>query len=178
MSQQVKNFNRYFNFVILLLAMIFVSSVGAEGGTALTFTGEVKASPCTVDAASKQVELGTYYISTMAKKGDYVKFTVTLSSCPNGTSSVTAMFSGNADASSPQSYYANTTAEGAASGIHIELATDETTPVGLGNGKTLKATVDSNKQVKFKLQARVNKDDSIPTPGLIQTTVDITYEYS
>ncbi|EMP2221591.1 type 1 fimbrial protein [Enterobacter hormaechei] len=178
MSQVMNKTKRYFNLLPLLLAVIFVSSASADGGTVLTLSGEVKASPCTVDATTKPVTLGTYYISTMKEKGDYVKFSVTLSSCPTGTSSVTATFSGNADASLPGSYYANTTAQGAATGIHIELATDDTTPAGLGNGKTLKASVDSNKKVEFKLQARVNKGDATPTSGVIQTTVNITYEYA
>lgn len=161
-----------------LAAVIHAPQVSADAGTSLTLSGEVKASPCTVDASTKAVNLGTYYVATMAEQGEYVKFSVTLSNCPTGTSSVTATFSGDPDTSSPQWYYANTTITGAASGIHIELATDATTKTGLGNGKTMKVDVDDNRKAEFKLQTRVNKDNSTPTPGVIQTTVNITYEYS
>lgn len=177
MSKTIKKSN-YLNFMFFLLTINSISSVSADGGTALTLTGEVKASPCTVDAATKTVPLGTYYISTMAKNGEYVKFSVTLSDCPTGTVSVKATFSGTSDTSSPDWYYANTTAAGAATGIYIELATDAATPVGLGNGKTLEAAVNKDNKVEFKLQARVNKGDITPTSGIIQASVNITYEYS
>ncbi|WP_414446501.1 fimbrial protein [Citrobacter europaeus] len=165
-------------FSVCLAAVIHAPQVRADAGTSLTLSGEVKASPCTVDDLTKTIDLGAYYVATMAKGGDYVKFSVTLSSCPTGTSSVSATFSGDPDSSSPQWYYANTKITGAATGIHIELASDETVKKGLGNGRTMKVTVGTDRKAEFKLQARINKGDSAPSAGLIQTTVNITYSYS
>lgn len=157
------------------LAAVFPTpQVRADTGNSLTLSGEVKASPCTVDDSTKTIDLGAYYVATMAKDGDYVKFSITLSNCPTGTSNVSATFSGDPDSSSPQWYYANTKITGAATGIRIELASDETEKKGLGNGRTLKVTVGTDRKAKFKLQARINKGNSVPSAGLIQTTVNIT----
>lgn len=169
---------RMFCVLCGVLLIIHAYKAIADAGSAVTLSGEVKASPCTVDDSTKSVDLGTYYVSTMGRQGEFIKFSLTLSSCPAGTSYVKATFSGNPDASSPEWYYANTTATGAATGIHIELASDAASPAGLGNGKTMTVNVSDDRKAEFKLQTRVNKDNDSPMPGIIQTIINVTYEYS
>lgn len=168
-------FFKYNMFVVML--SLFLSNLSFAADSVITLTGTIKASPCTVDSTTKQVNLGEYYVDKMKASGDYIPFTLSLSSCPTGTTKVTATFSGNADSTSPNSYYTNA---GTAKNIHIELVTDATTPAGLGNGKSLAATVDTTtKKVEFKLKARVNKHATLtPVPGTISTTVNVAFTYS
>ncbi|MBF7979191.1 MULTISPECIES: fimbrial protein [Rahnella] len=162
---------------LMVTVLLFLPGLSCAADTVITLTGTIKASPCTVDSATKPVNLGEYYVDKIKASGDYIPFSLSLSSCPTGTSTVTATFSGTPDTTSPVWYYANA---GTAKNIHIELATDATTPAGLGNGKSMNASVNgTSKAVEFKMKARVNKDDSLtPAPGTILATVNVAFTYS
>lgn len=162
---------------LILIISLFLSNLSFAADTVITLTGTIKASPCTVDSSTKLVDLGEYYVDKMKANGDFIPFTLSLSSCPTGTTKVTAIFSGTADSTSPNWYYTNA---GTAKNIHIELATDATTPAGLGNGQTMDASVDTTtKKVEFKIKARVNKHATLtPVPGSISTSVNVAFTYS
>lgn len=156
-------------------------STGAPAADTVTIniTGKVVASPCTVDSnGTYNVNLGqNISAATLSASGSgsgWVPFDVTLSSCPSGTSSVTITFSGTPD-SDDGTRYANTTGNGYAQRVAVEL--QDTSGSNAGNGKTLTKNVAGDKTVKFPLQARAYSAKGGVSPGNIsaQVLMNLTY---
>ncbi len=146
-------------------------SASATGNFSISAT--VTAGPCVVDSSSSVQDFGDIFARDITGKGNYKKFSLTLSKCPAGTSSVTATFGGTPDSVAPEWYYKNT---GTARGIGIELASAGG-DIGMGNGKTMKSTVGSDRKAIFNLSTRINKEGT-PAPGTVLTTITVTYTYA
>lgn len=169
----MKYYTRISVMLITLLACGAFPVRAATGTGYFTISATVTAGPCTVDTSSSTQDFGDVFAGDITGKGEYKNFSLTLSNCPAGTSSVTATFSGTADATAPSWYYKNS---GSATGIGIELASNGG-GVGLGNGKTMTAAVDNSRKATFNLSARINKEGT-PMPGTILATVTVTYSYA
>lgn len=158
--------------LITFLACRTFPSWAATGTGNFTISAVVTAAACTVVPSSSTQDFGDIFAGDIIGKGNFKNFSLTLSDCPAGISSVTATFSGTADATSPAWYYQNS---GSATGIGIELASNGGQE-GLGNGKTLTVTVDSSRVATFNLYTRINKE-GIPKSGSVLATVTVTFTY-
>lgn len=169
----MKKWRNYALLLPLCLATTIKSAVGATGTGNFNISLTVTAGTCTVDSSTSIQDFGYVFAGDIKGRGAYKNFSLTLSNCSYATSKVTATFSGNADATSPSWYYKNM---GTATGISIELAT-RGGGSGLGNGKSMTASVDSSRKATFNLSTSINQEAN-PMPGTILSTITVTYSYS
>lgn len=142
----------------------------------ITINGKVVAKPCIVSTVSPPpVELGDLYTFNLLSPGAssaWHEVKLSLTNCPEGTSKVTATFSGTAD--SNVNYYAN---QGAALNIALQLADDN--DVNLPNGsKKIVAVNDASKAANFVLKVRAITPNGNVTQGSIQAVINVTYTYA
>jgi len=158
----------------LLAAIIMVSLPLQAADVTITVNGKVVAKPCTVSTTSATVNLGDLYTFDFTSPGSVSVWhdaALSLSHCPEGTSRVTASFSGIADATG---YYKN---GGTAGNIQLELQDDAGTRLNTGTKKEV--LVDSATQsARFPLQVRALTVNGGATQGTIQAVINITYTYA
>lgn len=144
----------------------------------ITVTGNIVASPCKIDpdSVSKEVKLGDIQAADMADAGsgsDWVDFTIKVTDCPAGTSSVTATFKGTADTDSPDSAYHNT---GDATNVAVQLQGVGGEP--FGNGKTFQLPVSASKDATWNLQTRAYTAKGGVAPGSISSVITMSFTYN
>ncbi|MBT1713642.1 type 1 fimbrial protein [Enterobacter dykesii] len=164
----------------LLAGFIAESSYAGSDSVNINVTGRVIASPCTTingGSDSLSVSLGETIQATTLSKPDSgtpkVTFDLPLTGCPLGTLNVKATFSGTADTTSP-TMWKNTAASPAAN-TAVELSTQADSTI-LGNGSTLTVPV-SDGNATFKMQARAYSSAGSVTPGDIDSTIIVAFEY-
>ncbi|MGP2408143.1 fimbrial protein [Yersinia sp. 2545 StPb PI] len=165
--------------ISVLTGLLFfgTSMVMAADISTINITGNVIATPCTVDAANSvmNIEFDNIQATALATAGSFSpwkSFAITLSNCPVSTTKVSAAFSGTAD-TSDATRYKNT---GTASNMSVELQSSG--GVNLGNSKKTNVTVNSsNKQAVFSLQTRAYSAAGNVMPGTINSTVLATFTY-
>lgn len=164
---------RVLSLFLTSMTIVACGVLHAADTTVITLKGNIKASPCVVDNATQTVELGDYYMDSTSTYASWVNFELTLSSCPSGTSTVTATFSGK-DGTDATYFYANS---GTAKGVDIELA--DRGGNGKGNGKQMDASVTEGGGATFLLRARIAVSDrSALAVGTVNTAVTVTFTYS
>lgn len=143
----------------------------------INITGNVVASPCTLDVAGSNLSpsLGTIQATALeaaASSSTWVPFDLKVKSCPASTTSATVTFSGTPDTDSPDSMYAST---GNATKVAVELQS----AAGdlLGNGKTLTGTIEADHTYTYKLQTRAYSTAGSVMPGTISAVVQATFTY-
>lgn len=146
--------------------------------TTINITGKVIASPCSLSQGdSMSVDLGQSLqakdLETAGAGSTWVPFTLGLVSCPTGTTSVTATFSGTSDTSDATRLYKNS---GTAGNIAVELQDDKNTP--LGNGSILTGTIDTSHAYTYNLKARAFTAQGGTTPGTIASEVMVAFTYN
>lgn len=155
------------------LLITLVPIVNAADVT-ITLNGRVVAKPCTVSTTQATVDLGDLYTFDLVTAGavsSWQPVTLSLTNCPVGTSTVTATFSGTADASG--SYYAN---QGGAGNIALQLA--DSGGVNLPSGSTKNVSVDNTSlAASFVLQVRAITPGGNATQGTLQSLINVTYTY-
>lgn len=135
--------------------------------------GRVVTQPCTVSTPPAAVILEELFAPDFAQAGSFSGWhnvMLNLTSCPVGTSSVTATFTGTAD---DTGYYAN---QGDALNLQVELR-DSSENV-LNNGNSTMVKVDDSQSAKLPLHLRVLSVKGNATPGSIQVNINVTYTYS
>lgn len=167
-------------FIAALVASSFCISTQAAD-TSITINGKVTAAACTVDSS------GTYSItmpdataatlSTTNSYGDWAPLDVTVSSCPVGTTSVTAKFSGTAD-SADANKYANTTGAGYSTNVSVQLQNRSGTIADKGKDSTMTAVIDGSRKATFDLRARPFSTSGNTTVGNIKTVVMMDFTYN
>ncbi|WP_414446500.1 fimbrial protein [Citrobacter europaeus] len=163
-------FKQLYLSIIVLIMVVCGYTQAAD--TTITLKGNVKASPCVVDSAMLTVELGDYFMDSKSTYSDWKNLDLKLSSCPSGTSKVTATFSGTAG-TDPTYFYANS---GTAKGVNVELG--DTSGNGKGNGKVMDVSITSG-TAKLSLRARIAvTDKKTLAVGTVNTAVTVTYSYS
>lgn len=156
-----------------------VSSTHAAQAADINLSGTVVASPCIVDAGTKNQTV-TF---EQARAVDYKKigdisewqdFELTLSSCPASTTQVSAQLSGDAD-HDDTTKFAN--AQGTALGMALQIMTrDHQTEISPGG--TLTASVDkASRRAIFPLSARMYTPTGQVIAGQFQTIVQLTFTY-
>lgn len=164
--------------VPVMLCGLLSHGVYAADAVTINVTGNIVASPCTVDpdSVTKSVPLGDIQAASMNEAGsgsEWVDFDIKLINCPAGTTSVTATFSGTADTDSPADSYANT---GTATKVAVQLETSDTEEP-LGNGKTSDVDVSSDKTATWGLQTRAFSTAGSVTPGTIASVISVNFTY-
>lgn len=162
--------------MLWLAAVVLSSPVNAD--TQLNITGNIKASPCSIDLPSGglNVDLGQKILaSSLSEAGsstDWKPFSIVLSECPASTSVATMTLNGTAD-EVESSMYANT---GTASQVQIEVQNNAGTT--LGNAAQMQQDIDpSSRSTTFDMLARVYSAQGNATPGTIVGTMQVTFTY-
>jgi len=112
---------------IVATAALSMSNAFASAGT-VNFNGEILDAACTVDVGSQSqtVDLGHYNRSEFTTAGDVTsatKFNVVLSACPAAVTSASVRFDGTPDAVDSTLLAVDSSVEGAATGVAINLMT-------------------------------------------------------
>ncbi|MBU9857271.1 fimbrial protein [Rahnella bonaserana] len=163
--------------VLIVTASLFTLPVLANT-TTINITGKVVASPCSLSQeGALSVDLGQSLqakdLETAGTGSTWVPFTLGLVSCPTGTTSVKATFSGTPDTSDATRLYKNS---GTAGNIALELQDNKNTP--LGNGSTLTGTIDTSHAYTYNLKARAFTAQGGTTPGTIASEVMVAFTYN
>ncbi|WP_324723728.1 fimbrial protein [Lelliottia sp. JS-SCA-14] len=151
----------------------------ATSSASINVSGKVIASPCQIspDDLVKNISLGDEIPAkdAVGTMGERQKFTITLTDCPSGTSSVIATFSGTPASMQPDFAYANSATENAAKNVAVVLQYSDST--GMGNGKTYKVDVTSGVNPVFYLQTNAYSLGNA-TPGDISASIVMSFEYN
>lgn len=159
----------------LLTALLLSVSAGPRAAdVTITVNGRVVAQPCTVSTTSATVDLGDLYTFSLVSAGAasaWQSVSLELTSCPVGTSTVTATFSGTADSTG---YYAN---QGTAGNLQLEL--QDSAGNTLNTGATTSVTVDDTTlSATVPLKVRALTVSGGATQGSIQAVISVTYTWS
>ena len=162
--------------VLSLSAMIPFLSYSADTVN-INVTGNVVASPCIVNggANSLYVDLGNIQATALAAPGSSstaVPFTLTVTNCPTGTSTVRADIGGFASHDSPNLYENS----GTAGNVYVVLY-DGVTGDYLGPGTIVFKTVQSDRTASMAFKAGAYSLYGNTTPGSINSAIVITMSY-
>ncbi|EKA4598428.1 type 1 fimbrial protein [Salmonella enterica] len=163
----------------VLAVLLALTVCGLVHGADINLSGIVIASACTIDTATQSQKVtfdqarATDY-QTPGASGEWQDFSLTLSSCPTSTSSVTATFSGDPDSDDPTKF-ANT--QGDAAGMALQIMSrdhlTEIRPAG-----TFTVNVDgASHRAEFPLSARMYAPTGEVTAGSFYTVVQFTFTY-
>jgi minor fimbrial subunit len=159
----------------LLAGVLAVASSAPQAAdVTITVNGSVVARPCTISTPTANVELGDLHTFDLVSPGAssaWHSVTLDLTSCPTGTSRVTASFSGTADGTD---YYKNL---GSAGKIQLELQDESGVRLGNGRSKTVPVN-DATQSAKFPLRVRAVTVNGGATQGNIQAVINITYTWA
>ncbi|MDC7862904.1 fimbrial protein [Pantoea ananatis] len=158
---------------VVALSLFFPTyTAGATKTATIYVNGSVTAQPCTISRTQMTVSLGDIYTSTLVGAGaatPWVPFTLNLTACPDGTSGVSAVFSG------PTNSNGNFSNQGTAGDMAVQLQTQSGTL--LTSGSSLQTAVDASQNAAFSLQARAITPGGNPTAGTLQSAINITYTW-
>lgn len=153
----------------------------AADNVSINVTGKVIASPCTTingGATTLAVPLGDTIqakdLATAASGTELKTFEIPLTGCPASTTNIKATFTGTAD--TEDSTLWKNTAAAPAGNTSVEL-TDQAepgTPVGNNSSLTMPVTAGN---ATFKLAARAFSKLGSATPGDIESTIVVAFEY-
>lgn len=146
--------------------------------TNINITGRVVAQPCIVNGGNTNldVDLGDIpanLLQTPASSSTEKPFTLELTNCPAGTSSVVARFSGTSDPVAGINYYKN---NGTATNVAVALIQASTGNLK-GSGTTISQNVQSG-AVTIALKAKAYSSAGNATSGTISATVVATMTYN
>ncbi|WNN47063.1 fimbrial protein [Siccibacter colletis] len=166
------------NICLTLTAMFLALPVMAEPVN-INVTGNIVASPCTVNGGSNSlsVSLGDIQAASLQTAGatsPKKDFSINLTDCPAGTTSVKVVFSGTEDTDAGKNYYKNS---GTAKNVAVALV-EKSTGNLKGNGENMTRNVTADKTVAFELEAQAYSVNGGVMPGTIQAaiTADLTYQ--
>ena len=175
----------YKQSAIALLILAAGYNTAIADPVSINITGNVIASPCTVDTAGStlNVDLGNIPLTDFATAGSYggtaKAFTVALKDCPASTTKVTAAFSGTAY-SGDANLFANSTGTGRATnlGVKIKPSGVAWTTTTVKPGGTMQANVAaSTHTASFAFDTRAYSATGNVTPGTISSTMQIDFTY-
>ncbi|EKS9201219.1 fimbrial protein [Enterobacter cloacae] len=144
----------------------------------LTLSGNVVASPCTVDTdtESKMVDLGTIQrrdLQTAGEGGEWQDFDLLLTQCPAGTSKVTATFSGTVDTQDATAWKNS----GTSGNMALRIASRDHA-IAYAPGNILEENVNiSTRSATFPLSARMFTPQGNATAGTFQSVMNIEFTW-
>lgn len=158
----------------LLLVLPWLSFADAS----LTLSGKVVASPCTVDTdtVNKAVDLGSVQraaLQTAGEGGEWQDFDLLLTSCPAGTTKVTASLSGTADTQDATAWKNS----GTSGNMALRIASrDHAT--AYAPGKVLEQNVNtSTRSVQFPMSARMFTPQGNASAGTFQSVMNVEFTW-
>ncbi|MEL4013215.1 type 1 fimbrial minor subunit FimG [Dryocola clanedunensis] len=159
----------------LMTGLLFAGLPAAQAAdSTITVSGRIVSMPCVVSTKNATINMGDLPASDYTRAGSASKWfavTMNLSSCPAGTSSVKATFSGTADATG---YYKN---QGSAGNIQLQIQDEKS--INLNNGSSKQVAVNTTtKAAVFPLWVRAVSVSGGAVQGTIQSVISITYTYS
>lgn len=167
--------------LIAALVMGSCSLAAHAADTTITITGKVTAAACTINNSGAysviMPDVTAATLNPAASSGTWKTFDVTLSSCPAGTSTVTATFDGTADGADANKY-ANTTGTGYATNVSVQVQNRSATIADKGKNSTMTVNVDASRNATFDLQARPYSTAGGATVGNISTVVLMNFTYN
>lgn len=192
-TQGKKDMNKKIIYTLTAIALqnvIFQSASAADGQNSSTvkITSNIIASPCTVETASSNIDLGTVTASflnnsTYSGTGDYsVPILIKLMNCPETTTSVSATFSGTPSTQNGK-YFKNTSASaGDAAAMDIEFdqyIVSSDAYNYLQNGSMIKNVAVKNGEASFALAARMINTTKSTTIGAgnVSTAISVDFSY-
>ncbi|SAG26151.1 type 1 fimbrae adaptor subunit FimG [Enterobacter cloacae] len=163
-----------------LIITLFLSlfSVFVQADPTVSVSGQVVASPCTVDTntVNKTVDLGMLQrrdLVTAGSAGDWSDFDLVLTNCPSGTTSVTALLSGTADSQDTTAWKNNGTSGNLALRI---TSRDHSVIYSAGNSLSRSVDVSTN-SVTFPLSARIFTPLGNATVGTYNTVMNVDFTW-
>lgn len=170
--------------IITVLTAVALQSLIPQYATAadatINVTGNVVATPCTVDTATKTlgIPLGDVQASVLAAAGASspwsTLYNITLSGCPSTTTKVNATFSGTADTNDTNGY--KNAGSGGSAAVSVQLAkTDGTT--FLKNGASFGDTTVASGRVTMPVKARMFTKAGTVAPGAVSSAISVAFTY-
>lgn len=165
------------------LMFVILSHVNTASAvdTTITITGKVTAAACTINNGGSYTitmpDVSAAQLSAPTSYGAWEVFDVTLSSCPAGTSTVTATFDGTPDSQDAQKY-ANSTGAGNAKNVSVQVQNRSGIVSDKGKNSTMTVDVDESKNATFDLQVRPYSTLGNATVGSINTVVLLNFSYN
>lgn len=144
----------------------------------LALTGNVVASPCTVDinTVNKIVELGTAQrrdLQTAGEGGEWQDFDLLLTQCPSGTTKVTATLSGAVDPQEPSAWKNS----GTSTNMALRIASRDRSKA-IAPGDLLDENVNlSTRSAVFLLSARMFTPQGGATAGTFQSVMNVDFTW-
>ncbi|MGP2543562.1 fimbrial protein [Yersinia sp. 2541 StPb PI] len=164
-------------YILAVFGFLAAPIVMAADTSTINITGNVIASPCTVNAANSAMnikldDIQATDLSAAGAASPWKTFTITLINCPVSTTKVDAAFSGTAD-TQDAARYKNA---GTATNLSIELT--DSVGTNLGPGKVTNVSVNAtSKEAVFSLKTRTYSARGGVMPGTINGTVLATFTY-
>ncbi|HID8743616.1 TPA: fimbrial protein [Enterobacter mori] len=144
----------------------------------LTLTGNVVASPCTVDTdtVNKTVDLGTLQrrdLQTAGEGGEWQDFDLLLTNCPAGTTKVTATVSGTPDTQDATAWKNS----GTSGNMALRIANrDRSQTVAPGDSLAQNVNI-STRSASFPLSARMFTPLGSATAGTFQSVMNVDFTW-
>lgn len=167
--------------LVTIAALVSLTSIAAIADAVnISVTGNVVASPCVINggSANLNVDLGsTIQASALASAGSTsspVAFTLPITACPVGTSTVQVTFSGTPDPVAGASYYKST---GTATNVAVGLYQASNGNL-LGNGTSVTQTVQGDRTASLAMQAKAYSSAGSVMPGTINSVIVATMQYN
>ncbi|MEX2988717.1 fimbrial protein [Serratia fonticola] len=159
----------------LLMAAGMMS--GTVQATDLNISGMVVATPCMIEAGSvnQDVDFGQVRLTEMSAAGnasEWVPFEIQLANCPQGTTSVTATFSGT-PAAADATLYANA---GTATNAAVQMAQAANKTVVQSDGSSMTVSVDAQRNAIYALAGRLIRFDET-SAGSFRSVVQMNFTY-
>ncbi len=164
--------------LITVLTIVLPVITAQAADVTINVSGKIIASPCEVDGVSTlNVDLGqdlqAAQLSTAGSYSNWVPFVLSLKNCPSSTNTINATFSGTGDSADINRLYVNT---GVATNIAVELQSDDSASLPLGNSKVMSVSRSATNMATFPLKSRVWSKGNATT-GTIASVVSVTFSY-
>jgi minor fimbrial subunit len=168
--------------LLSVMGMLF-QGVGHADPVNISVTGKVVAGSCTVGVAltsGQLVNLGSLGRTQLLSAGsasEWKSFTLNLSNCPSEITKSSVTFTGTPDNNDMTLFANGAPSPTAATGVAVQMASDNDHNVILSNNSTLTANVDGSQNITFPLAARLYTPTGGVRPGDITSTVLVNFTY-
>lgn len=176
-------FKRVFMLNMLLSALAVLPGTKAQAAD-VNITGKVIASSCTVSpvlAAGQTVDLGTLGRTRFQfanDAGTWKSFTLNLTNCPAGTSTVKATYTGTPNGTDATLFANTEPVATAAPNMAVQMAKDSDHTAVLSTGSTMDVTVDTlTGTATFPLAARLYTPTGGAQAGQVSSSVLVNFTY-
>jgi minor fimbrial subunit len=153
-------------------------SAVAQADPSISLSGNVVASPCTVDTdtVNKTVELGSlnsWEMRTAGAASAWQDFELLLTNCPAGTSTVTATLSGSVDIQDVTAWKNS----GTSTNMALRIASRDRTIIYVPGNAMSQNINSSSRSASFLLSARMFTPQGNPSAGTFRSVMNVDFTY-